>query len=270
MLKRLICFITVLACVFGMIKVSYYYLNMQGEIGETSSSFSGKGTKNCPYVIRDVNDLLVLEQNVNAGEDYSGKYFVQEEDINLEGIEWIPIGLYGSNNYFDGIYDGNNHVVYNLNISSNSTEGNVGFFGVLQGVILNFGIESGDIYGDYVGAIASAGIGDSSAIINCYNKATVHANKRGGGIADNFSSGRIINCANMGKIIAPVSGEIVSYSSQLIVNTYPDQDAVNSFFSGNRIEYGINLEGKDFLNAGIQYFEDHKMFLDSGITKWRN
>lgn len=45
----------------------------------------------------------------------SGKYYLKD-DIDLAGIEWIPIGTYGEP--FFGIFDGQGHAIKNLTITN--------------------------------------------------------------------------------------------------------------------------------------------------------
>lgn len=75
-------------------------------------SYRGKGTKESPYEIDSVEDLLFLQRSVENGNDYSNVYFIQTKDIDLSSIDnWNPIGKYDSGFYFRGIYDGNGHVI---------------------------------------------------------------------------------------------------------------------------------------------------------------
>lgn len=151
--------------------------------------FSGSGTEQDPYLIASADDLFQLAGAVNSGTSFDGEYFLQTEHIDLAGAEWTPIGPFGTEYSFCGIYNGNGHYVENLYIPPT---GNNGFFGQLGGTVMNFGIESGDISGACVGAISSHSSRSSALIINCYNKASV-SGSRAGGIADNFN-GTILNC----------------------------------------------------------------------------
>ncbi len=67
-----------------------------------TSWYTGDG----PYEISDVADLLGFAQLVNSGESFEGKTVKLTQDINLEGIDWIPIGSISSNettpDYDDG------------------------------------------------------------------------------------------------------------------------------------------------------------------------
>lgn len=194
------------------------------EAAENSVSISlmGSGTESDPYIIDSYDTLKQFRDLVNDGESFSGKYILQTDNIDLKNEEWIPIGIFLSDNYFDGIYDGGGHYISNLYISSAYpfTPANVGFFGMLSGTVKNLGIESGHIEGEYIGSICSHGT-NSSMILNCYNKATIAGIHRAGGITDNFGEGSVIGCVNFGEVTAPVTGTI-SYNAGLACAIYPE------------------------------------------------
>lgn len=179
----------------------------------------GSGTEEDPYIIDSYDDLKLFRDLVNNGESFSQKHILQTKNIDLNNEEWLPIGIFDSGMYFDGIYDGGGHYIDNLYISSDYpySPKNVGFFGLLTGTVKNFGIENGYIEGGHIGSICSHG---SGLILNCYNKATIVGEFRAGGIADNFSGGRVIGCVNLGKITAPVTG-VLSYNADLVCAFYP-------------------------------------------------
>ncbi|MGN0164700.1 MAG: hypothetical protein ACI39R_00815, partial [Lachnospiraceae bacterium] len=94
--------------------------------GSTADSFSaGKGTASEPYKITAGSELSYLAEEVNRGVNFEGVYFSLENDIDLGGLEWIPIGYYYSDAEkgdlvysFNGIFSGNGHKIYNYKISS--------------------------------------------------------------------------------------------------------------------------------------------------------
>ncbi len=177
--------------------------------------FAGKGTKAEPYVISTAEDLAALAELVNGGEHFEDMCFVQAADIDLAGIEWTPIGEFGTENHFDGLYDGDGHCIENITITQG---GNCGLFGQLGGTVMNLGIGSGEISGVCVGGISShAGTGNAR-IINCYNKATIQG-ARAGGIADNFN-GMIVGCWNVGALSGDATGPIVSFGAQYMSGCY--------------------------------------------------
>lgn len=205
----------ILTVTYILVITDPYQEPVEGKYG-----FVGTGTQSDPYLISDLDDLCHFRDLVNSGNLFSGCYFLQTEDIDMSDAgNWTPIGEFGSENYFHGSYNGDGHTLSNLTILG---EQHNGLFGMLCGEVRNLGIESGYIEGDCAGSIASHGFG-SGAILNCYNKATVHGQFRAGGIADNFP-GRISYCWNLGEVTCDsgVVGGISSYDAQ-IMNCYSYQ-----------------------------------------------
>jgi len=183
--------------------------------------FQGKGTRSAPYLIQSYEDLCVFRNLVYLGNEFENIYFCQTENVTMETDDWIPIGVFGTGHYFKGIYDGTGHTISNLNNKAHADWGdaNNGLFGQLGGIVLNLGIESGNISGSCVGSIAShSAPGTQPYIINCYSRAAL-SGFRAGGIADNFGGGTIINCwykPPEGGLNGPYTGTIASYSGTLI------------------------------------------------------
>lgn len=235
--------------------------------------FEGEGTKDFPYLINNGLDLVKLGELVNGGEEFRNTYFEQTQSLNMESIrQFIPIGKYGSEHYFYGIYNGAGYKIYNLNINGEGE--NSALFGQLGGIVMNLGIESGVIQGAYIGSIASHAVGLEAKIINCYNKATLKGRGRAGGIADNFGKGQIINCWNEGSIEAPTIGGICSYTAGNIYNSYCESgDIVNEYFNGKiTLLGGKNWKSKselaDKMNEGIQFVTAELALEENNFVSW--
>lgn len=84
--------------------------------GSVDTKFAdGDGTEASPYEIKTGAQLAYLAQKVNSGDCCNGKYFILQNDIDLNNIEWTPIGNGVTN--FSGVFNGNNHSIRNLKIS---------------------------------------------------------------------------------------------------------------------------------------------------------
>ena len=164
-----------------------------------SIDFQGSGTRSDPYLIQDYRDLCNFRNLVCTGNDFHDVYFRQTADIVMETDDWTPIGIYGSGNYFRGVYDGAGHTLSNLIIRKHFSYSSNGLFGQLSGVVANLGIESGYIEGNDAGSIAARLEDQTSiagypvAILNCYNKATLYGSAIGG-IAYYARGGVIVSC----------------------------------------------------------------------------
>lgn len=85
--------------------------------------------------ISSAADLIEFSNNVYEGNNYKGVTVTLEKDINLAGVNFIPIG--SSNTSFQGVFNGKNHSISNLTIHSldgitigwNDNMTSVGLFG---------------------------------------------------------------------------------------------------------------------------------------------
>ena len=221
-----------------------------GEKYDFKGELKGKGTMASPYRIEDILDLVNLRNAVNGGENFAGKVFIQTEDISAEDIKnFIPIGIYGKLNYFYGVYDGNGKKVTGLNICKGLIGiSNNGFFGSLGGIVMNLGLEDGNIEGNCVGSFASHSTGYGAAIINCYSNLSLTGNTRRGGIADNFSGGYILNCFYYS---SQISIKVCSYKAGLLINSGSLSVQNEEDINGNFLNEEIGQETADRLNSSL-------------------
>jgi hypothetical protein len=71
-------------------------------------------------------ELAALAQEVNAGNSYAGYTITLANDLDLNGINWTPIGTGSAP--FAGTFDGAGHTISNLSIKTSDI--NAGFVGV--------------------------------------------------------------------------------------------------------------------------------------------
>ncbi len=118
---------------------------MYSMVGEEKYT-NGNGTEISPYVVDTVGKLIYFSNQINNGKDINA-YFELGADIDLEYIEWMPIGIF-SDSCFNGVFDGNGYEIKNLTISKrypHSDAENIGLFGYNTGMIKNLGITNIDI-----------------------------------------------------------------------------------------------------------------------------
>ena len=208
----------------------------------------GSGTQDDPWLISTAADLKALADYINSGNaadcdadadvcggigNFHEYYFKQTADIDLQGVEWDPIGYDGEeNSYFAGNYDGSNYVIRNAAFDGkdNDSRNCVGIFGwVYQGSVSNLHIEnvafsSSGFASQYVGGLA--GVVFDSSITNCSVKNST------------LNSARTIrNTTRAGALIASVAGgtikECSAENNQVISTSYAggliaEQDDDNS------------------------------------------
>ncbi|MFI3295205.1 MAG: GLUG motif-containing protein, partial [Rikenellaceae bacterium] len=226
----------------------------------------GSGTESDPYQISNADQLRQLSTNVNAGNQYSGEYFIMTTSIDL-GFD-DPAWRYGTDStYFEkaenkftpignseevsfrGTFDGGGYEVSGLYVDE--AGGYAGLFGYVYGAtIKNLGV-TGVISGTKnVGGIVGYGFGPVT-IENCYNKALVSSGDGGnlGGILGYVlafnSYGSIINCYNSREVSSSGSnvGGIVGYSSYCNVTNCYNRGEISSSSDnvGGIVGYGDNL-----------------------------
>ena len=89
---------------------------------ENIDKYAGKdddGTAAHPYLIADQNQMAKMYEEMGSGKTV---YFTVVDDIDMTGIDWIPLNYSGS--YDRGIYfDGGNHTISNLTVDTDHMEG---------------------------------------------------------------------------------------------------------------------------------------------------
>ena len=99
---------------------------------------SGDGSFSKPYLIRNCAGLAYLAKQVQNGFRYEGKHFRLEADLNLNNKAWTPIGT--SATPFMGIFDGNDHTISNVKITSpvyDNSNAYAGLFGCCKNAMFS-------------------------------------------------------------------------------------------------------------------------------------
>lgn len=201
-LIALICLITTLIVSVTVISIGAAdeVSKWNGVVPEADKAyaFDGQGTEESPYLIKSAGELAQFAANVRLADKdtcYLGKYFKLTTDIDMDNKGWYGIGgcQAGSDGliidnvqslrYFAGVFDGDGHVIKNMNLAAKDSTGAVlyqqGLFGYIQGgTVKNIGIESGNIVCDGTTRTAAlVGVGRYGFVIqNCYNKANITVN----------------------------------------------------------------------------------------------
>ncbi len=150
---------------------------------------AGDGTADNPYQITTQVELAGINPATNA-------YYILMKDIELTG-SWTPLGG-GYDEYFRGNFDGNGHVIRNLQITGN-TYTYAGLFGRIDSgkTVKNLTLENVaiNVTSLHTGGVAGANLG---TISNCIVKGDVVGTLSVvGGIAG-ANNGTVKNCAKIG------------------------------------------------------------------------
>ncbi len=200
--------------------------------GKTSFEFlsgsQGEGTEEKPYLIKTkaqlmgLSELAAMDMTVPDAEgadyagDYSGCYFALGANIDLQGVDWIPIGFYQDSfemagevsHTFNGFFDGNGKTIKNLKLTSFAGYNNVGFFGSVSNANIHdltiIPVSSSIKGNDRTGVVA--GYAENSEIRNVTVKnADISSTGISGGIAGEIS-GTVIENAICEKVMIDAKG----------------------------------------------------------------
>lgn len=214
--------------------VEYTYSLIKADIGWYESHKTEKS-----YAFQNSDELVGLALLVNGmlgvNENFKDWTLSLERDIDLAGVNWIPIG---QRNNFAGTFNGNNHAITGLSVVV--ATGYAGLFGNLTGTVKNVQVTgsvtaSGNVRaaGGIVGYSAGGTVQNclskvnisapqvncpvggvvgessnkpndntaSSTVNLCWNEGTVTGGSDStGGIVGKNSKGTVTNCANFGEI----------------------------------------------------------------------
>ena len=184
-------------------------VSTSGWDGKTATQPEGSGTKDDPYLIADAANLLWLQKQIPAADrvndshadvvagkytaKFAGMYFLQTQDIDLNGKNFASIGYYYSNATrmaaFGGTYDGQGFAIRNGKITSQNTGHGLnvnwghGLFGMIHGatikniVLDNVQVEGHGVTGAIVGrAAATADDKEKGETLNVIENCVVNAN----------------------------------------------------------------------------------------------
>lgn len=214
--------------------VEYTYSLIKADIGWYESHKTEKS-----YAFQNSDELvgfaLLVNGMLGVNENFKDWTLSLERDIDLAGVNWIPIG---QRNNFAGTFNGNNHAITGLSVVV--ATGYAGLFGNLTGTVQNLQVEGSVTASGKVRAVGgivgySAGgtvqnclskvnilapqvnypvggvVGESSnkpndntasSTVNlCWNEGTVTGGSGStGGIVGTNSNGKVTNCANFGAV----------------------------------------------------------------------
>ena len=159
------------------------------------------------------SQVNTMEFYVNqAANIFDGKTVYIENDINLGGAEWTPIGDYAfSRTSFNGVFDGQGHTISNFKVTNavawteKVTEASYGFFGNVKGTIKNVTVknatvkpEGGRYSAALVGRLHNGGVIENCHVVN----SSVEINHwQVGGLVGQNNNGNIYNCSVVGSTI---------------------------------------------------------------------
>lgn len=257
-----------IALIFSLIQVNAQTSTWDG----TSSTWTnGNGTVDNPFLIETAAHLSYLSQQVVIGQTYNGQYFRLMTNINLNNLDWIPIGgrnMQGesSANAFAGVFDGNNKTISNIKINT-PNKNNTGLFGYVESYSFNPEIRNLSVVSGTVNGNSSTGgiIGYlKGRVRNCSNGATVNGTGAAGGIVGMGSFGcEIVKCTNSGTVSGYSVGGIVETAYDCLIQNCNNSGSISGDYASGIVEtvYGLIINCKNIGNisggniAGIARYD---------------
>ena len=177
-------------------------------VGFTTTTFVGHGTEEDPYMINNAEDLDLLAERVNAGNDFYGCYFKQGADIAYDPTvltkddgksNFTAIG--GDYNCFSGHFDGAGYTISGIVVCKGDDTNNYanwyqGIFGVIDssGEVCNVHLANSSFTGcQSIGGIV--GFNFDGSLHDCFvSGITVNANSSDCGAIAGYCSGSPERC----------------------------------------------------------------------------
>jgi hypothetical protein len=221
-----------------------------------------------PYTISTAEELAGLASLVNGGNNFAGKTINLAADIvlnNTTGWEswgtsapahtWTRIGTNTTAQQFQGIFNGNGHVVSGIYISNTTSyQGLFGYVGT-NGIIKNLGItqsyvKGGDATGGMVGR-------NNGQVSNSYSIGTIaytaSSSNDVGGLVGNNGSGTVNNCYSTGQVTGGGTsyggGLVGGSSSGTINNGYYDKTTSGKTDSKGEGKVTADMQNQAFVDA---------------------
>ena len=221
MKKRIGSLLLILALCFTLLPTAAFAADSTDAWGDTAdTSWYTDHEADTEYRITTAEQLAGLAQLVNnktASVSFEGKTIYLDNDLDLSGYQWTPIGI-GSNfaQYFAGTFDGQYHKIMNLHHHSTGDELiRNGLFGVVSDggtlknlLVIDADIDSND--GSLIAGILADWV-NGGTVENCYTSGKIENNVGskfvGGLIGQCTWSTQVKGCGSDAKVISTESNE---------------------------------------------------------------
>lgn len=217
------------------------------------------------YKVDSKEALIALANYVNAGNDASEMRFKQTVDIDMEGVNFTPIGNYLDlkTNVFRGTYDGDAYFIKNISHSITGQNTYSGFIGRLEGIVKNVNLKDCCFAGFCVGGIAG-GLGKGSVIQNCNvlggkitgtddNPVGSSGSAIGGIVGKNYKQKAVENC-----FTTTTFGGAARWKGSVVGQSSGESSSIANCFYTNAIDGANNNKGTQITGGFI--------VLNDGIT----
>ncbi len=211
------------------------------------------------YEIGNAGQLFWFAAHVSADDNNRRSNAVLTADIDLENRKWSPIGYYTDDPYVDncykGVFDGNNHVIKNLNVHvSDGSEAGL-FSRITNGTLKNLGVINATVQSDHIiggnsyRAGVLAGEINDAIITNVFSSGalsivTDHQEK--GGIAGECNNSVLTNCYT-------TYGALTATNVRVATNCFYLADEANASSAGTVVTAAQMASGEVAYKLGNAY-----------------
>ena len=220
-------------------------------------------------LIHNCQELQNMQNNLNVNYSLANDIYCSDTRNWNNGAGFVPI------HDFNGNFNGNNYVIYNLTINLPDSS-SVGLFSSLYGSILNVGLVGGSVVGkETVGSLAGFYGGNMN---NTYARINVSGAMAVGGLVGE-NGGSIYNSYSTGNVSAhtPVGG-LIGFNDNEVFNSYWDNQTSGQVTSdGGEGKTTLQMKNQstyltwDFdntwtinnsINEGYPYFKNNNVAQD--------
>ena len=189
------------------------------------------------YFVSSKAGMYWFADQVNAqGKSFEGQTVALDADIDLNNEAWTPVGQTGATE-FKGVFDGQNHTIYNLNVDSSAQTGkhySSGLFGWIEDhgqaiKIMNVTVDGATVKGHHNVAVIVGYLEGASVVSNCHvlnaTLENTHANDDACGDKTGLIAGyagasaRVIDCSGADSTIVSGrdAGQLVGAAKTVVV-----------------------------------------------------
>jgi hypothetical protein len=185
-----------------------------GQVQISLAKYSGgSGTADDPYLISTPQQM----NSIGVNPSDLGKCFMLTSDIDMSTYTGTQYNIIGnSTTKFTGTFDGNGHIIRNLNYTTTASVNNVGLFGyIYSGAeiknlwLVDISIQS---YGDCIGGLVGRSE-YSTQIISCYIYGSINGGSNVGGLIGYTEYGSISCCYTSCTINGEIAGGLVGWNA---------------------------------------------------------
>ena len=213
------------------------------------------------YEIGNAGQLYWFAAHVSADNNNRRSNAVLTADIDLENRKWTPIAYFNEavnpyvDNNYNGVFDGNNHVIKNLNVHvSDGSEAGL-FSRITNGTLKNLGVINATVQSDHIiggnsyRAGVLAGEINSAIITNVFSRGALSIltdNQQKGGIAGECNNSILTNCYT-------TYGALTATNVRVATNCFYLADEANASSAGTAVTAAQMASGEVAYKLGNAY-----------------